>query len=105
MSEENQIDIPASFIAIFVAPGRQKPSEPRHVVADRYELCEDMATMLTETAKNMQFSLGISEHEVLVRIQRGLTGDDAVVSVPEAQWVMQRLAELVDWEFDPTLLV
>ena len=103
MSEDNQIDIPASFIAIFVAPGRQKPSEPRHVVADRYELCEDMATMLTETAKNMQFSLGISEHEVLVRIQRGLTGDDAVVSVPEAQWVMQRLAELVDWEFDPTL--
>ena len=105
MSEGNQIDIPASFIAIFVAPGRQKPSEPRHVVADRYELCEDMATMLTETAKNMQFSLGISEHEVLVRIQRGLTGDDAVVSVPEAQWVMQRLAELVGWEFDPTLLV
>ena len=103
MSEDNQIDIPASFIALFVAPGRQKPSEPRHVVADRYELCEDMATMLTETAKNMQFSLGISEHEVLVRIQRGLTGDDAVVSVPEAQWVMQRLAELVDWEFDPTL--
>jgi len=105
MSEDNQIDIPASFIALFVAPGRQKPSEPRHVVADRYELCEDMATMLTETAKNMQFSLGISEHEVLVRIQRGLTGDDAVVSVPEAQWVMQRLAELVGWEFDPTLLV
>ena len=104
MSEDNQIDIPASFIALFVAPGRQKPSEPRHVVADRYELCEDMATMLTETAKNMQFSLGISEHEVLVRIQRGLTGDDAVVSVPEAQWVMQRLAELVGWEFDPTLL-
>ena len=104
MSENNQIDIPASFIALFVAPGRQKPSEPRHVVADRYELCEDMATMLTETAKNMLFSLGISEHEVLVRIERGLTGDDSVVSVPEAQWVMQRLAELIGWDFDPTLL-
>jgi hypothetical protein len=48
--------------------------------------------------------LGISEHEVLVRIQRGLTGDNSVVSVPEAQWVMQRLAELLDWEFDPALL-
>ena len=104
MSDDNQIDIPASFIALFVAPGRQKPSEPRHVVADRYELCEDMATMLTETAKNMLFSLGISEHEVLVRIERGLTGDDSVVSVPEAQWVMQRLAELIGWDFDPTLL-
>ncbi len=104
MSDYNQIDIPASFIALFVAPGRQKPSEPRHVVADRYELCEDMATMLTETAKNMLFSLGISEHEVLVRIQRGLTGDNSVVSVPEAQWVIQRLAELLEWEFDPALL-
>jgi hypothetical protein len=52
----------------------------------------------------MLFSLGISEHEVLVRIQRGLTGDNSVVSVPEAQWVMQRLAELLDWEFDPALL-
>jgi hypothetical protein len=104
MSEDNQIDIPASFIALFVAPGRQKPSEPRHVVADRYELSEDMATMLTETAKNMLFSLGISEHEILVRIQRGLTGDNSVVSVPEAQWVIQRLAELLEWEFDPALL-
>lgn len=104
MSDNNQIDIPASFIALFVAPGRQKPREPQHVVADRYELCEDMATILTETAKNMQFSLGISEHEVLVRIQRGLTGDNSVVSVPEAQWVMQRLAELLEWEFDQALL-
>ena len=104
MSNDNQIEIPTSFTALFVAPGRQKPSEPRHVVADRYELCEDLATMLTETAKNMLFSLGISEHEVLLRIQRGLTGDDAVVSVLEAQWVMQRLAELLDWEIDPTLL-
>ena len=104
MSDDNQIDIPASFIALFMAPGRQKPTEPRHVVADRYELCEDMAIMLTETAKNMLFSLGISEHEVLVRIQRGLTGDNSVVSVPEAQWVMQRLAELLEWDIDLTLL-
>jgi hypothetical protein len=101
---DNQIDIPASFIALFVAPGQQKPGEPRHVVADRYELCEDMATMLTETARNMLFSLGISEHEILVRIYRGLTGEDSVVSVPEAQWVMLRLAELLEWEFDPTHL-
>jgi len=104
MSDDNQIDIPASFTALFVAPGRQKPSEPRHVVSNRYELCEDMATMLTETAKNMLFSLGISELEVLLRIQRGLTGEEAVVSEREAQWVIQRLAELLDWEIDPTLL-
>jgi hypothetical protein len=101
---DNQIDIPASFIALFVAPGLQKPSESRHVLADRYELCEDMAAMLTETAKSMLFSLGISEHEILVRVYRGLTGDGSVVTVPEAQWVLQRLAELLDWDFDPILL-
>ncbi len=39
-----------------------------------------------------------------MRIYRGLTGEDAVVTVPEAQWVTQRLAELLDWEFDPILL-
>lgn len=52
----------------------------------------------------MLFSLGISEHEILMRIYRGLTGDESVVTVPEAQWVTQRLAELLDWDFDPILL-
>ncbi len=73
-------------------------------MADRYELCEDVAIMLTETASSMLFSLGVSEHEILVRIYRGLTGDGSVVTVPEAHWAKQRLAELLDWEFDPTLL-
>jgi hypothetical protein len=104
MSDDIQIDIPASFIELFVAPGGQKPSESRYVVADRYGLCEDMATMLTQSVKNMQFSLSISEYEVLLRFRRGLTGDDAVVPVPEAQWVIQCLAELLDWEIEPTLL-
>jgi hypothetical protein len=60
--------------------------------------------MLTETARSMLFSLGISEHERLVRIYRGLKGDDMVVSVPEEQWVMLRMAELLECEFDPTHL-
>lgn len=43
MSDEYQIEIPQSFMALFVDPGRQKPNASRSVVADRYELCEDMA--------------------------------------------------------------
>ena len=104
MSDDTQIDIPASFLALFLATGRQKPTEPRDVIANRYELCEDMATMLTEMAKNMLFGLGVSEHEVLERIKRGLSGDGAVVSAPEIRWVLQRLAELLEWEIDPSLL-
>ena len=45
-------------MALFVEPGRQKPNATREVVAERYELCEDMASMLTETAKTMLVSLG-----------------------------------------------
>jgi len=96
-----QIDIPPSFMALFIEPGRQKPNATRQVVAARYELCEDLASLLTETAKNMLFSLGISEQHVLERCHRGLTttgSESAVVSEAEAQWVIRRLAELLDWQ-------
>jgi len=97
MSDEYQIEIPQSFMALFVDPGRQKPNASREVVAGRYELCEDMASMLTETAKNMLFSLGITERDVLERVYRGLVSEGAVVTQPEAVWVVHRLAELLDW--------
>jgi hypothetical protein len=96
--EEYQIEIPASFMALYVDPGRQKPNAPRDVVAARYELCEDMAAMLTEAAKNMLFSLSIAEHDVLVKCHQGLLSEGAVVTVAEAVWVIRRLAELLDWE-------
>ncbi len=95
MSDDSQIDIAPSFVALFVLPGRQKPSEPRAVVAQRYEFCEDLATLLTETACDMMFKLGITQHDVLQRVHQGLLGDGSVVSEPEAQWVIQRLDELM----------
>ena len=97
MYEEYQIEIPQSFIALFVEPGRQKPSASRDVVAQRYELCENLASMLTETAKEMLFDLGITEDDVLVQCYRGLTGEGPVVTEPEAGWVVHRLAELLEW--------
>lgn len=97
MSDEYQIEIPQSFMALFVDHGRQKSNASREVVAGRYELCEDMAGMLTETARNMLFSLGITEHDVLQRVHRGLTVDGAVVTSREAVWVVHRLAELLTW--------
>ena len=97
MYEEYQIEIPPSFMALFINPGRQKPNAPRDVVAGRYELCEDMATMLTETAKDMFLSRSITEDDVLLQCFRGLTGAGAVVTEPEAGWVIRRLAELLQW--------
>jgi hypothetical protein len=97
MYEEYQIEIPQSFMALFVDAGRTKPNAARDVVASRYELCEDMATMLTETARSMFLSLGITEDDVLIQCYRGLTGIGAVVTRPEAIWVVHRLAELLEW--------
>ena len=48
MSDENQIAIPRPFIDLFIPKGSIKPSEPRAVIAERYELCEDLAQMLIE---------------------------------------------------------
>ena len=97
MSDENQIEIPPSFMALFIEPGRQKPSASRDEVAARYELCEDMANMLIETASNMFFSLGITEKSVLVRCHDGLVGENPVVTKQEADWVIRRMAELLGW--------
>jgi len=97
MYEEYQIEIPQSFMALFVDPGRSRPNAPRDVVATRYELCEDMASMLTEVAMNMHLNRGISEDDALIQCYRGLTGAEPVVTGPEAVWVIRRLAELMQW--------
>ena len=99
MYEEYQIEIPQSFMALFVDPGRSKPNAPRDVVASRYELCEDMASMLAETANRMLFDHGLTEDAVLHQCYRGLTGEGAVVTETEAAWVIHRLAELLEWPF------
>jgi hypothetical protein len=94
--EDSQIVVPPSFIALFVPAGRLKPTEPRAVIAARYELCEDLAQMLTEHALTKRFELGVTEGDVLQRIHAGLA-DGAAVSAPEAGWVVHRLAELLGW--------
>jgi hypothetical protein len=119
VSEDSQIVVPPSFIALFVPPGRIKPTASRQTIAARYDLCEDLAQMLTETARAKQFELGVDEATVLERMLRGLleqgatsmdaTKDGAtdgatdaseppgIVTAAEAQWVVRRLAELLDW--------
>ena len=97
MSDDNQFIVPPSFIALFVPPGRVKPSEPRELIAERYEFCEDMSQMLVEQAQAQRFALGADESDVLERIGRGLAESAALISAPEARWVLRRLAELLEW--------
>jgi hypothetical protein len=101
MTDENQIQIPASFIALFVPRGRIKPIESRETIAERYDFCEDLASLMTEHAKATLFDLGIAESDVLVRCHLGLLTEAAPVSEAEAGWVVRRLAELLEWECPP----
>ena len=95
MSDESQIEIPPSFVALYVPAGRIKPSVARSELAQRYELCEDMAQMVVDTARTLEFSLGITQADVLQRVAQGLQGEDSVVTEAEAGWVVTRLAELL----------
>lgn len=97
MSDENQIIVPPSFVALYVEPGRIRPRAARDEIAARYEFCEDLATMLTEHARNQLFELGITEDDVLIRCYRGLLTTESGVDEAEAQWVARRLAELLGW--------
>lgn len=96
MNDDDQTVVPRSFIDLFVPPGRVKPTEPWAVIAERHELCEDMAQMLTEVALARRFELGVTEDDVLERIGTGLL-EGGVVTADEGGWVVGRLAELLNW--------
>jgi hypothetical protein len=97
MSDDYQIEIPQSFLALYTDTRRNRLHTPWTEVVQRYELCEDLANLLTTTARDMEFSLGITESDVLSRVHQGLLGEAAVVTPAEAQWVVCRLAELLAW--------
>jgi hypothetical protein len=97
MNEDSQIVVPDAFVALFRPDHARRPTEPREVIAARHELCEDLAQMLTETARQKLFELGVTEGDVLERIHLGLHAQGSPVSPAEADWVIGRLAELLDW--------
>ena len=63
MDDSHQIDVPPSFTQLFTSPGGLRLTEPVAFVRERYELCEDMAQMLTEQASNTLHRLGITEED------------------------------------------
>jgi hypothetical protein len=97
MSDASQIEIPSSFVALFVAPGKTRPHTARDVVAARYELCEDLAQTLAPTASQMQLGRELHATEVLAQCLEAISGPQAVLELSEARWVVCRLAELLDW--------
>ncbi len=95
MSDESQIHLPESFLALFQTPGKTKPSASRAHVIERYEWCEDMAQLLTEPAREQMFRMGITEEDVVHSLRPGLSDVATGLSEPEADWVAKRLRELL----------
>ena len=97
MQDGSQIFIPDSFIALH--QGRNhKLLTPLTEVAARYELCEDLAQMLVEQAQILYHQSAPSEAAILKTMLMGLQSEGAVVTPPEARWVILRLAELLEWK-------
>lgn len=97
MDDENQIEVPPSFTALFASPSGHKLLQPMSVVRQRYELCEDLAQVLVDQAATALFKSGRPEGEVLESIRTGLAAGGSGVEPPEAAWVTRRLAELLGW--------
>jgi hypothetical protein len=95
---DNQIEVPPSFLALYATPSGLRLTEPMDVVRARYELCEDLAQMLTDQASTAQFKSGAPEETVLRTLRDGLLTEGSPVQAKEANWVVQRLAELLQWE-------
>ncbi|WP_225782176.1 hypothetical protein [Xenophilus sp. Marseille-Q4582] len=93
---DSQIHIPPAFLALY-SDRRQRLTLPPAQVHQRHELCEDLAQMLVETARAQSHGGTVSEAAVLARCHAGLAQGDSGLSAPEAQWVTQRLAELLEW--------
>ena len=98
MDDSSQIHIPASFVAVFTPPGKTRPVATHAHMAQRYELCEDMAQMLCETASEQQFKTGAAPQALLEGMERSLLGEGAVLEEAEAHWVVLRIAEFLHWE-------
>ena len=97
MYDHNQLEVPGSFLALYLVPGRLKPSATREVITGRYELCDDLASHLEAYARAQHHDLGISEADVLRRCHLGLLTESSGVNASEAEWIVRRLAELEDW--------
>jgi predicted component of type VI protein secretion system len=54
--------------------------------------------MLVERAQTLQWQLSITEAAVLEKLGAGLQGPDAPVPPAEGEWIVRRLAELLEWD-------
>ena len=97
MDDTSQIQPPESFANLFRSRAGILKKPIIEVVA-RYELCEDLACHLVEQAQTVYHSGNASEEGVLLGFYSAISGEGAAVNAKEAGWIIQRLAELLEWK-------
>jgi hypothetical protein len=102
MYDENQTFVPASFSALY-QDSRQRLTIGKADLAERSELCEDLAQLMTDHCAAVHFRDGVDTGQVLERSLQGLLTPASGVTAAEARWVTRRTAELLGWEW-PTAL-
>lgn len=100
MDDTSQIQPPESFANLFRSRAGLLKTPIAEVVA-RYELCEDLACHLVEQAQTVYHSGNASEEGVLLGFYTAIAGEDSAVTPREAGWIIQRLAELLEWKAPP----
>lgn len=98
MSDDYQIPIPPSFHALYV-DARGRLTEPLAWFRERYELCEDLAQQMVDSAQAAHHDIGLDEDEVLRRCHAGLGLAGLDLTEAETGWITLRLAELLGWPF------
>ena len=97
MDDTSQIQPPESFADLFRSRAGILKTPIADIVA-RYELCEDLACHLVEQAQTLYHSGNSSEEGILLGFHAALITEGAPVAPKEAGWVIQRLAELLEWK-------
>lgn len=97
---ENQIEIPPAFVALYSdRAGRLLVAVDQ--LRLRYEVCEDLVQHLAGPAQTMlDAARDATPHagiDIQRRIFKGLLAGESGLDEGEAVWVMQRLAELLEW--------
>ena len=103
MDNTSQIELPDTFMRLFLRPGQTKPKLGWEHVFERYELCEDMAVVLQHNAQRMLTEQFLSAEIVLQRCCSGLLAQSAPFTKPEAHWIVQRLGELLNCDHSDIL--
>jgi hypothetical protein len=100
LSEDRQIYVPGSFIALYVPVGQIKPIKPREEIEAKYDYCEDLAQLLLQAMYDKMAELNLPIDIAFSRVSNVLADPNLNLSEVESTWVLSRLNELS--ESDPS---